>query len=103
VTIGSWLSERTPKAPPRLAARVKAALGDSVSAPGEQAPVECIAAAERLLRELLARPSAGRDCALDLLTVDALVTYAFEAAAEVPDTLGEQAADAARRLAAAVA
>ena len=29
-----------------------------------------------------ARPSAGRESALDLLTVDALVTYAFEAAAE---------------------
>ena len=34
-----------------------------------------------LLRELLRRPTAGRESALDLLTVDALVTYAFEAAA----------------------
>ena len=29
---------------------------------------------------MAARPSAGRESALDLLTVDALVTYAFEAA-----------------------
>lgn len=59
----------------------------------------CLDAAESLLRDLLARPSAGREAALDLLTVDALVTYAFEAAALEPATIEARAADAMRRLA----
>ena len=58
----------------------------------------CLAAAEDLLRELLSRPSAGRESALDLLTVDALVTYAFEAASDDPDSLAERADQAMTRL-----
>jgi len=52
------------------------------------------------LTELAARPSAGRESALDLLTVDALVTYAFEAAAGAPESLEATATAAMIRLAA---
>ncbi|HEY4132282.1 MAG TPA: hypothetical protein VGM50_16855 [Gemmatimonadaceae bacterium] len=86
--------------PPRLAARIEGALGASVGAPRAQLPERCIDAGEVLLRELLARPSSGRESALDLLAVDALVTYAFEAASESPATLAERADQAMRRLAA---
>ncbi len=48
-------------------------------------------AAEQLLVELLARAHAGRECAIDLLTVDALVTYALEAATDDPATLDDRA------------
>jgi len=61
-----------------------------------------VSAASELLHDLLERPSAGRDSALDLLTVDALVTYAFEAAAAEPERLPDYAADAMTRLAATV-
>jgi hypothetical protein len=60
----------------------------------------CIDAAEVLLAELLARPSAGRESALDLLAVDALVTYAFEAAASEPGKLESHATDAMSRFSA---
>ena len=50
-----------------------------------------LSTAESLLAELLALECAGRDRALDLLAVDAMVTYAFEAAAEFPDTLSARA------------
>jgi hypothetical protein len=98
--VAAWLRERTPAPPERLATAIEAALAEHLDAPRTEVADRCIDAAEALLRDLLARPSAGRDSALDLLTVDALVTYAFEAAAEDPSTLDERARDAARRLAA---
>lgn len=47
-----------------------------------------------MLADLIALECAQRDRALDLLAVDALVTYAFEAAAEQPDTLAKRATEA---------
>lgn len=87
--------------PPRLRARINDALGaDAGTAEADVAAV-FVDAADTLLRDLLARESSGRDVALDLLTVDALVTYAFEAAAADPSTLRAHAAAAAARFAAA--
>jgi hypothetical protein len=85
-----------------MAARIEETLGDRCDAPATQAATACIDAANELLSELLARPSAGRESALDLLTVDALVTYAFEAAAAEPDTLAARASDAMGRFSASV-
>lgn len=99
MTIHDWLSERTPTPPDRLRARIDDALGDTVNHPASDATRVNIAAAEALLRDLLSRPSAGRESALDLLTVDALVTYAFESASTDPATLAAHADDAMRRLA----
>lgn len=99
MTIAAWLRERTPAPPPRLSARIDDALGASRDGPVAELPETCVAAAERLLRELLARPSTGRESALDLLAVDALVTYAFEAAAGDPDSIQRRADSAARALA----
>ena len=100
MTVGAWLSERAPAPPERLSASILAALGERVDAPRGELAAQCIDAAEALLRDLVARPTTGRDSALDLLTVDALVTYAFEAAADDPATLDARAREAARRLAA---
>ena len=99
MTIAAWLRARTPAPPPRLTARIDAALGARRDAPETELPEQCVDAAEALLRDLLARPSAGRESALDLLAVDALVTYAFEAAADQPDLLEHRANAAARALA----
>ena len=100
MTIRAWLADRRPPPPARLRERVASAFGDSLDRPASEAPAEAVTAAEVLLRDLLARPTAGRESALDLLAVDALVTYAFEAAADDPASLAARAEDAMTRLAA---
>jgi hypothetical protein len=54
-------------------------------------------AADALLRDLIARPSMGREAALDLLAVDALTTFAFEAAAMETDSLAARSGAAMTR------
>jgi hypothetical protein len=97
VTLESWLRDRTPAPPPRLAARISEVLGDRAAHPATEAHELCLDAAVALLRELLARPT-GRESALDLLTVDALVTYSFEASASEPAKLHARAISAMSRL-----
>lgn len=99
MTVRDWLRSRPDHPPERLATRIDEMLAARGAAPTEQAPEACVESAALLLADLLARRSAGRESALDLLTVDALVTYAFEAASERPTTLGDRAHDAMRRLA----
>lgn len=100
MTLEHWLREREPAPPERLARRIDEALGSRREADAADAPALCVDAAERLLRELLSRDSTGRESALDLLAVDALVTYAMEAAAGDPDAFASRTLDAMHRLAA---
>ena len=100
MTVREWLHDRTPAPPSRLAARIDAVLGERGEAEHHRLSPLCLETAQELLTELAARPSAGRESALDLLTVDALVTYAFEAAAGVPESLESTATAAMIRLAA---
>jgi hypothetical protein len=67
------------------------------------APSLCLDAGEELLADLLRRgpDGGGRTSALDLLAADALVTYAFEAAATNPADIERRAADAMHRLSSA--
>lgn len=99
MTVGAWLDARTPPAPDALAARLRQALGDRLARDAAETHAVCEAAAEELLSSLLARGATGRESALDLLAVDALVTYAFEHAAERGETLDERAAQAMQRIA----
>ncbi|HEX5435524.1 MAG TPA: hypothetical protein VFW98_00070 [Gemmatimonadaceae bacterium] len=99
MTLDEWLRTRTPPAPPALQARVVTALGASGQSGADDAPERFLGAAETLVEELLRDPGGGRAHALDLLAVDALVTYAFEAAAEQPETLARRAVEAMVRLA----
>jgi hypothetical protein len=101
VTVREWLRHRTPTAPADLLARVHEALGSRCDTDAAQASTVCVDAADELLCELLRRPSTGRETALDLLTVDALATYAFEAASDNPNSLPERAEAAMARFAAA--
>jgi hypothetical protein len=91
VTVGEWLSARTPAPPVLLAARLRVLLGARSADRSSSAYDAALSTAESLLAELMALDCAGRDRALDLLAVDAMVTYAFEAAAESPDTLSARA------------
>jgi hypothetical protein len=83
-----------------MSARVIESLGRRAEADAGDAPAACIDSAVVVLARVLAQKPSHRESAFDLLAADALVTYAFEAAAESPARLEEQAADAMVRLAA---
>jgi len=60
-----------------------------------------LGAGESLLTAVLApRSGDARAAALDLLAADACVTWAFEAAADAPETISGRAEEAMRRIAA---
>jgi hypothetical protein len=99
VTVADWLATRTPEPPAELAERVRRALGPMLERSAREVPDAALAAAEAMLRELRRDGCACRAQALDLLAVDALVTYAFEAASEEPDALAARADAAMRRIA----
>lgn len=75
----AWLAMRRPPAPPTLVEPMTRGLVDSRAA----LPEHLADAGRSLLERVLARPTGGRELALDLLAADALVTYACEAQAEV--------------------
>lgn len=99
MTLGDWLATRRPPPPPALAARLVTVLGPECAASSAEIPDRCLHAAERLLVDLVESAGVSRDAALDLLTADALVTYAFEAASEDPDRLDVRTRAAMRRIA----
>jgi len=103
MTISDWLDSRTPVPPELLAARVRELLGETLRRPAAEAHGCCLEAVDALLISLRDDPEAGRERALDLLAADALVTYAFEAAAESPHELASVAAVAMRRVGSVVA
>lgn len=98
MTIAAWLDLRRPAPPENLAAHIRRALGAAAERPESEIVVRCLDAVEALLVSLRDDPDAGREVALDLLAADALVTYAFEAAAEDPLTLAEVAKGAMWRV-----
>jgi hypothetical protein len=99
MTIGEWLTTRTPAPPPQLMRRLHEALGEATHEDARLAPDRCLDAAERIVAHLLREGRTGRDSAADLLAADALVTYAFEAAGDDPESLGDRAQAAMVRLA----
>ncbi len=99
-SVGEWLVALTPSPPPALAARLSELLAPYLHQPVSQVPDACLEAGENLLDALLASGSTSRGSALDLLAVDALVTYAFQAAADDPSQLESRAARAMAHIAA---
>ena len=94
--LAAWLGSRTPPPPAALTERVTAMTAEY----GGAAPLESLlASAEAAMAALLHDGCLTRGSALDLLAVDALVTYAFEAAADEPQLLD----DRARRVLATIA
>ena len=100
MTVGDWIRTRSPVPPPALAARVVASLGSRADDDASRAAECCLDAAIDLLEQLLASDPLDRSEASALLAADALVTYAFEAAADAPDRLDHRAVEAMVRLAA---
>ena len=102
-----WVAERTPEAPPALATFVAAALDGAPDGDTPEAIARaCLWAGERALAGVLSRDAGEREAARGiargiayaLLTADALVTYAFESAADAPDRIGALARDAMAEL-----
>ena len=92
-----WLAGREAGVPRALAARVRAAV--RADAGGADAGDELLAAADLVLRNVLAAQPMTRAHALDLLAADALVPYAFEAAADDPPRIPARADAAMQRIA----
>jgi len=99
VTVRDWLLSRRPSPPAALTGRLTEALRDRLDDDASTMYDCAMDAALALLASVVRQPTAGRECALDLLTADALTTYAFEAAAEEPEKLGERSQSAMRRFA----
>ena len=96
--VPDWIRGRSPAAPAQLLARVAEMTAGRVieTTPG----AALISAGEAGMAAVLRAGCLTRDTALDLLAVDALVTYAFEAAADEPEALETLSGDALVRIAA---
>lgn len=91
----NWLSRHDPATPVELANAMRSALNDEP----EPTPSDLLGAAERLLDKVLRTDCETRASALDLLTVDALMTHALQRANDDPKLLEDFAEEAMRRLA----
>lgn len=94
----AWVASRTPPAPSELRAHLARDLADASPTGGVADALlnACTAAMDRVL----AATDDSLETALDLLSADAYVTYAFEAAAEDPDRVAAFADQAMRRISA---
>ena len=99
MTIGEWLESRTPRPPAPLMASLTGALGPAANSDASEAAPVFLATAEQMLRKLVASGETGREIAQDLLTIDALTTYALESATETLQTLSGFSDDAMARFA----
>ena len=100
MSVRDWIDAREPAPPATLAARISDALGEH-SLNDSASPFDaCLQAATQLLGDLLVPEALGRESAPDLLAADALVTYAFEAAADDIDRIEDRASAAMLQLAA---
>jgi hypothetical protein len=90
MTQGDWLSTIAPSPPPELATAMRTAV-DEKPAPTAN---DLLEAAERLLDKVLRTDCETRASALDLLTVDALMTHSLALASrhlETPEDFAEKA------------
>jgi hypothetical protein len=78
MTVRDWIARRVPRPPAALTERVLTLLGADANRDGASTADVCLAAAARVLDDLIAAERFGRESALDLLAVDALTTWAFE-------------------------
>jgi hypothetical protein len=90
------VSEIDPHPPSELEASMRSALNDNASPTSN----ELLDAAERMLDKVLRTDCEARASALDLLTVDALMTRALEIASRDPVLIDDFPEQAMRRIAA---
>jgi hypothetical protein len=98
-SLQSWIDSRVPEAPAALKRRIAQLVAEHPeweAMPRSQAMLQ---ASECLMQDVLAAAPKDRDAALALLAGDACVTYAFEAAADQPESFVELADRAMQRIA----
>ena len=100
MTDSDWLSRRIPPPPEDLARAIRDALRARNVSSDPPTPTELLETAKSLLERVLGTECAARESALDLLTADALVTYALEVANDGSSQLGEFSVRAMQTLAA---
>ncbi len=94
-----WIAQAQPEAPERLVARVREVLELNPRAKQLGVAEALLDAADALLVLVLRDgDEPARERALDLLAADACVTWAFEVAADDPETLVERARTMMHRL-----
>jgi hypothetical protein len=86
VNVRDWLAHREPSPPRELRERVQA-LALAVPEHADDPAATLLDAAEAALIGLSRQPIGERATALDLLAVDALVTYALEVASQTPEQI----------------
>ena len=102
MTHAAWAESRSGEAPPALAQRLRDIFAAHPEWDGLPHTDAFLNAAEWLTRRVL-ESEASRPVALDLLAADACITFAFEAAADDPASLGERAAATQARLSSLIA
>ena len=103
MTLQQWLDRRELVPPPALRRRLDDAVRGDALRDDLPVPDAALEAALDLLDGLLRGADSSRAAALELLTADAFMTYAFEATADVPERLEALAARAMERIASATA
>jgi hypothetical protein len=96
----AWFGQREREVPSTLAAQLRGTLAKVSRGEATQIPDRLLEAGVALVTTVATAEPMTRDHALDLLTADALITYAFEAAAEEPEQLVARADAAMHRIAA---
>jgi hypothetical protein len=94
MTDSDWLSRMDPAPPEELATAIRSALNDASTPTAE----DLLSAAEHALDKVLRTDCETRASALDLLTVDALVTHALEFASRDPNAAEDFPEQALRRI-----
>jgi hypothetical protein len=105
VTSAELIAAVPVEVPERIVARVREVLAAHPQWQVLPAAESLVNVADELLRGVLAQRDGNgspRDQALDLLAADACVTWAFEAAADQPGSLGAHASATMERFAAVV-
>jgi hypothetical protein len=98
--VPGWLAACTPTPPAVLIERLRTIMQARLADDRPPGADDYLGAAESLLHALLHDGCTSRTSAVDLLVVDALVTYAFEVASDDPARVAARAADAMIRIAA---
>jgi hypothetical protein len=95
VTDSDWLSQLDPAPPEQLATAMRNAVSEGTKNPTAD---DLLTAAEHLLDKVLRTDCETRASAIDLLTVDALVTHALVVANKDPNAPDDFAEQALRRV-----
>jgi hypothetical protein len=95
MTDSDWLSRLDPAPSEELATAMRKAVNDGTTTPTAE---DLLAAAEHLLDKVMRTDCETRASAIDLLTVDALMTHALQVASKDPNTPDDFAEQALRRV-----